>query len=96
MSGTKISMALAVALLWCFLLSGCNRPNESKVRQAFISEYPAYRDVSVVATEGDGAAAYFRIRYKRPNDERQYEDMWQYLMGSDGEWKLNHRETLKP
>lgn len=93
---TSKSIAMTMALVLSILLSSCNRPSESKVRESFLSEHPTYSVVDVVAGEGDGAAAYFRIRYKRPNDDRQYEDNWQYVKESDGKWKLNHRETVKP
>ncbi len=77
------------------LLSGCGGPRNSNVKADFLREYPTYNVTSVGVGEGDGAAAYFHIRYKRPGDPTQHETVWQYLDTGDGPWKLNHKSPVQ-
>jgi len=76
-------------------LSGCGVPQDTTVRADFLREHPAYTVLSVFVGEGDGAAAYFHIRYKRPRDPVVHETVWQYLDTGDSPWKLNHKSLVQ-
>ena len=77
-------------------LVGCGVPKEATVKADFLKAHPTYEVTSVVVGEGDGAAAYFHIKYRKPKDQQIYEDVWQYLDRGDGKWQLNHKETPAP
>jgi hypothetical protein len=77
------------------LISGCGVPKDSAVRADFIREHPDYTVLFVGVGEGDGSAAYFHIRYKRPGDPTEHEDVWQSLNTDKGPWIVNHKQTLR-
>ena len=84
----------AAALFALAVTSWSRAPSDTAVRADFFREHPEVTVESVGVGEGDGSAAYFHIRYKRPGDDTVYEDVWQYLDAGGEQWKLNHRETL--
>ncbi|HKP36520.1 MAG TPA: hypothetical protein VJT71_06650 [Pyrinomonadaceae bacterium] len=88
-----ISFILLAAAAW--LVCGCGVPMESRVRADFRREHPDYRIISLDTGEGDGGAVYFHIRYTRPGDTAEHEDVWQYLNIGKGPWKLNDKSTVK-
>jgi hypothetical protein len=61
---------------------------------AFHQENPSYSILSVYPGEGDGGAAYFHIKYRKPSDTDTHEAVWQYLKNAEGKWHVNHKETL--
>jgi hypothetical protein len=65
------------------------------VRSDFLREHPTFIVESVGVGEGDGSAAYFHIRYRKPGNDRLHEDVWQHLDTGEKPWKLNHKETLQ-
>jgi hypothetical protein len=73
------------------VFSGCGAPDEKRVREDFAREHPTYLIDSVSSTEGDGSAVYYRIRYKKPNDEEMYEVEWQYMESEGSQWELKHK-----
>ena len=73
----------------------CGVPSDSEVEEAFKMEHPTYTIVFVGVGEGDGSAAYFHIKYKRPGDDRLREDIWQYLDTGGESWVLNHKESVE-
>ena len=81
-------------LIFAVLLFACNRPGRSEVQRQFHEANPSYSIVSVYPGEGDGAAAYFHIKYRKPSEGETHEDVWQYLKSPDGSWQINHKETL--
>lgn len=90
-----VAISNAAVLLAAALLSGCGGPTDNTVRADFLRRHPTYAIVSVGVGEGDGAAAYYHIRYKRPKDSAEYEAIWQYLDTGNGEWKLNHQSPVQ-
>ena len=87
-------LACAVVLL-ALAITACSRaPSDATVRADFVREHPDVSVQSVGPGEGDGGAAYFHIRYKRPGDDTVYEDVWQYLDRGEKQWRLNHKEKL--
>ena len=51
-------------------------------------ENSTFNPVSAVVGEGDGDAGNYHIRYKKPNDEKTYEQTWLYLRQDDGKFKI--------
>ena len=89
----RAKLILAGVLL-AGLMSCSHAPSDNEVRAEFLREHPTYTVEFVGVGEGDGSAAYFHIRYKKPSDDRVYEEVWQHLNTGDKLWKLNHKETL--
>jgi hypothetical protein len=77
------------------LASACSGPSDDRVKGDFLKEHPTYTILSVHVGEGDGAAAYFHIKYKKHGEELVCEDVWQYMDVGAQEWKLTHKETIK-
>ena len=77
------------------LATACSGPSADRVKGDFLKEHPTYIVLSVHVGEGDGAAAYFHIKYKKPGEELVCEDVWQYMDVGEQEWKLTHKETIK-
>ena len=85
---------IAAAGLFLIACTSCSMPpSDDYVRAEFLRENPSFQVESVGVGEGDGSAAYFHIRYRKPGEETLREDVWQYL-NPDGKWRLNHKETL--
>ena len=82
------------ALVMCLLASACGVPGNDEVRRDFLSGHATYAVVSVGVGEGDGAAAYFHVKYRKPSEDTVYEDVWQYMDEGKGSWKPTHKETL--
>ena len=89
-----VSAHLISVLLVGLLLVGCGFPSNDEVESAFRREHPSYTVLSVGVGEGDGSSAYYHIKYKKPEDGRVYEDVWQYLDDGSGKKVLKHKETL--
>jgi hypothetical protein len=90
----KTFAAVAVATLILVAFASCSRvPSDEQVRSDFLREHPTFDVQFVGVGEGDGSAAYFHIRYRKPDDANLYEDVWQYLDTGDGRWRINHKET---
>jgi hypothetical protein len=88
--------ANCVAALFVCLTASCSGPpSDDVVRADFLREHPDVTVEFVGVGEGDGSAAYFHIRYKKPGDDTLYEDIWQYLDAGEKQWRLNHKETLR-
>ena len=86
---------IAAATLLLLSCAACSRaPSDEQVRADFLREHPTFRVEFVGVGEGDGGAAYFHIRYRKPNDPILYEDVWQYLDTGGDAWRLNHKQTL--
>jgi hypothetical protein len=84
-----ISVFVALAL-------GCTRPpSNAQVKTDFLREHPTWIVIFVGVGEGDGAAAYFHIKYRRPDDSQVHEEVWQYL-NTAGSWQLSHKEQIAP
>jgi hypothetical protein len=87
--------ATFAVVLVVFTFTSCSRaPSDEAVGADFLRENPGVTVESVGVGEGDGSAAYFHIRYKKPGDDTLYEDVWQYLDTGEKQWRLNHKETL--
>ncbi len=84
------ALLLITVMLATFAILSCSVPDESRVRKDFARGHPTYSIVSVVLIEGDGSAAYYRIQYKKP-DEQMYEVEWQYMEMEGSQWKLKHK-----
>jgi hypothetical protein len=82
------------ALFVCITTSCSGPPSNDLVRADFLREHPDVIVESVRVGEGDGSAAYFHIRYKRPGDDTVYEEVWQYSKAGEKQWRLNYKETL--
>jgi hypothetical protein len=91
----KSPAATAFVILSLFMCS-CGRPSQNAVRKEFLAENPKCTVLSVLPGEGDGSATYIHIKYKKPGSDRIGEDVWQYLKAENGEWRINHKETLNP
>lgn len=78
-----------------YLLLSCGFPTEEQVKDDFRKEYPTYTPISAIVGEGDGSAANFHIRYKKPNDRKIYEQIWLYLEQEDGEIRLTSKGIEK-
>lgn len=84
------------ALTVAMLLGGCGVPSRSSVKADFTKANPSWEVVSVGVGEGDGGAAYFHIKYRKPNDTVVYEDVWQYLDRGGSRWQLGNTEAVSP
>jgi len=82
---------LLIVTLTIFCLS-CGFPKEEQVKSDFKSANPTYQPISAVVGEGHGDAGYYHIRYKKPDDDKIYEQVWLYLRQDDGNFKITHKE----
>lgn len=90
-----LRLAFTASAFVLFACTSCSRaPTDCFVRAEFLREYPSFAVESVGVGEGDGGAAYFHIRYRKPGDDNLHEDVWQYLNTGDKQGRLNHKETL--
>lgn len=53
---------------------------------------PTCEPLSAIVGEGHGDAAYYHIKYKKPNDGKIYEQIWLYLRQEDGKFKITNKE----
>ncbi len=82
---------LLIICLIAFSLS-CGFPSEEEVKNDFKSANPTLEPISAIVGEGHGDAGYYHIRYRKPNDDRMYEQVWLYLRQDDGIFKITHKE----
>ncbi len=81
-----------LALFLVVLFSSCGFPSETQVKEDFKVANPTFQPLSAVVGEGHGDAAYYHIRYKKPDDAQTYEQVWLYLRDKDSRIKLTNRE----
>jgi hypothetical protein len=82
---------LLVIVLLAFCLA-CGFPTQQQVMKDFKSANPAFEPRSAMVGEGHGDAAYYHIRYKKPNDDKTYEQVWLYLRQDDGKFAITNKE----
>jgi hypothetical protein len=87
----RLVICFSVALFLATVLS-CGFPSEQQVKDDFREANPTYQPVSAIVGEGHGDAAYYHIRYRKPEDDYTYEQIWLYLRQNDGSIKLNSKE----
>jgi hypothetical protein len=85
----KKCLLFIILTVFCF---SCGFPSEQKVKDEFKSANPTFEPISAVVGEGHGDAAYYHIRYKKPSDDKTYEQVYLYLRQADGEIKLYSKE----
>lgn len=92
----KLKKKIIAVAFFVSLLFACGFPSEEQVKNDFRKKYPNYTPLSAIVGEGDGSAAYYHIRYKKPNDEKIYEQVWLYLEQEDGKIKSTSKgkETI--
>jgi hypothetical protein len=73
------------------LQSGCGFPDDHEVREAFVRDHPGFEVLSVGVGEGDGSAAYYQIRYRRPGEPTVRAEEWLYLDDGTGRKVLTAR-----
>ena len=81
----------AMLLVAAFTASACGTPADERVVSEFAARHPGYSVVFVTVGEGDGANAYFHIRYTRPGDTRRFEQVWLYQDLGRKEWECTYR-----
>jgi hypothetical protein len=69
----------------------CGTPKDERVRSEFVARYPGYSVNSIGVGEGDGDNAYFHIRYRKPGDNRTFEQVWLYQDLGGKEWVCSNR-----
>jgi opacity protein-like surface antigen len=82
---------LLIFALVIFCLS-CGFPSEQQVKNDFKSANPTFEPISAIVGEGHGDAGYYHIKYKKPSDNKIYEQIWLYLRQDDGNFKITHKE----
>jgi hypothetical protein len=71
-------LSLILPLLALFV-AGCGKPTEEEVALFFKGEHPGHEVVSVeLAQDADAAPGAYRIKYRRPGDDRVHVMLWQY------------------
>jgi hypothetical protein len=70
----------------------CGFPSEEQVKKDFKSANRTFEPISAIVGEGHGDAAYYHIRYKKPDDDKTYEQIWLYLRQDDGTFKITNKE----
>ena len=80
------SILLLLSIVSCNSI--CDRPSIEKVKGEFIGKHPDSIILSIVPTEGDSSAAYFKIDYKIVNDEKVRSVEWLYLTDENCNWRF--------
>lgn len=62
-----------------------NVPTEQSVEQRFNQKFPDYKFIEAYTGDGHSDWVVYYINYKKPNDERTYEAIWEYYR-EDKEW----------
>ncbi len=85
-------MKKVLIILFLVLCLSCGFPSESQVKKDFKSANPTFEPISAIVGEGHGDAAYYHIKYRKPNENKTYEQVWLYLRQDDGSIKITHKE----
>lgn len=83
---------LTIIFFIVVIFLNCGQPDKKKVVESFLQENPGTKVLSVKSGEGDADSIYFHIKYRKPEGQNVYEDVWLYLRNKNGEWFLNHKE----
>ena len=77
-----IELRPKVFLLLILIATGCGSLfEERQVRNDFLKAHPNYTIISIGDADGnDTTVVTFAIRYKKPNDEREYWSDWAPLL----------------
>ena len=86
----KKFLLIIVLAIFCF---SCGFPSEEQVKKDFKSVNPTFEPISAIVGEGHSDAGYYHIRYKKPNDDKTYEQIWLYLRQEDGKFKVTNKEN---
>ena len=77
-----------------FLRALSGVPTNGEVRREFEQATPNARVVDIGVGEGNDEAAWFYIRFRTKGDPSQHEAVWLYVKGSEGKWKVTHRDQV--
>lgn len=88
----KIVKKFLIIILIAIFCFSCGFPSEEQVKKEFKLANPTYEPTSAVVGEGHGDAAYYHIEYKKPNDNKTYEQIWLYMRSDDGKIKFYGKE----
>ncbi|MBI5687440.1 MAG: hypothetical protein HZC54_20395 [Verrucomicrobia bacterium] len=77
-----ITRFAALFLLVAFIGAACAPSMSQAVRNLFLREHPDYTVISVRSDGRDRDATNFHIRYRRPNDNNEHEDVWRVFGGT--------------
>mgnify|MGYP001591158822 FL=1 len=78
-------VAFAIFYVWH------NRPNDAAVKKEFLAKNPTFEVTSLYVGEGNSDFAEYHINYKKPNDEKVYEQIVTYQKCDNSEWRISCR-----
>ena len=83
-----------ILVAWLVCCLGCQRaPSDESIRKDFLAEHPACSIVSIGDVSGDARQSEVPIRYKKPDEERIFTDIWHYESKDGRSWRLVQKQA---
>ena|SRR5688572_18437845 len=81
--GTVIFVGL-VSVFYSYVFRD-NQELHETVKTDFVDKYPDYQFIDCSVGEGDLVVAYVHVKFKKPEDDKIQQEVWQYW-DTDGGW----------
>jgi hypothetical protein len=83
-------------LLFIALFSiSCGNLSQKTANERFLKENPTYTIIHSDTGKGWEGVVNYHFHYKKPEDEKIYEEVWTFVQQNDGTWKVTGRWTPK-
>jgi hypothetical protein len=80
-----LALMAAAVMVYIFFQDPCN----NQLRGDFSKRYPSYEILDSGSREGSTDEVKCHIRYRKPDSEQVYEDVWLYQNSESG-WSFSH------
>lgn len=91
----KSSLFFLVIIILTFVNISCGRLSQKTAQEMFLEKNPTYKILHSETGERWDGVAYHQFEYKKPNDEKNYKEVWCFEQQTDGSWKVTAQWTPK-
>ncbi len=77
------------------IFTACGQLRQQAAKNAFLKEHPTCTVVYLTTGEGWDGVVDYHLWYKKPNDEKVYNEAWTFVRQGDGSWRVTGRWTPK-
>jgi hypothetical protein len=83
---------IAGAVMTLILVTSCNTITRKQAETEFLRACPECTILSSGPGEGNADQVYYDFRFRKPNDDKPYHEIWLFMRQPDNTWKVTHRE----
>ncbi|KXJ98264.1 MAG: hypothetical protein UZ17_ACD001002793 [Acidobacteria bacterium OLB17] len=90
-----IALTVCVFFIGCFMATACGNLSKKDANEAFLKEHPTYTIVFSDTGEGWEGVVNYHFDFKKPHDEKIYQEVMTFEKQGDGTWRITGRWNPK-